>query len=256
MMKFLSVAALVLASLSAQAERLLYTDVPLKIAVPIGAERVLRLPQACEVGVPSELQGSLRIESTESVLLLKAVSAFPETRLILRALGSQRVYLLDITAAKSASKSDVELIDARLQASTNQADSAEPIVASPEDPRVALVRFASKEFYAPMRLRGGIDAVRVPVERVTVPLLRGGAIQTEAVAAWSYQGVYLTAFLARNNTSERRTIDPRQLRGDWLAASSQHAEVAAMGLAGDTTMLYLLSAQPYIVPVVTSAVKP
>ena len=74
MMKFLSVAALVLASLSAQAERLLYTDVPLKIAVPIGAERVLRLPQACEVGVPSELQGSLRIESTESVLLLKAVS--------------------------------------------------------------------------------------------------------------------------------------------------------------------------------------
>jgi integrating conjugative element protein (TIGR03749 family) len=190
------------------------------------------------------LQGSLRVDSTENVVLLKALSAFPETRLVLRATQSQRVYIVDVTAVANASKSDLELIDTRL---STKATDAPAQAATADDPRVALVRFAAREFYAPMRLRGGIDAVRVPVERIAVPLIRGGAINTVPVAAWSYQGIYLTAFIARNNTSERRSIDPRQVRGDWLAASSQHADVAAIGEAGDTTMLYLLSAQPYVV---------
>ena len=235
-------ACLLALSFNAYAERLLYSDVPVKLAIPIDHEIVLRLPQACAVGLPVALNNTLRVESAGSVLLLKANAAFESTRIALRGLNSNRIYLLDVRATKTSSSADIELIDATLTAP----GLAEPVPAvDAVDPRVALVRYAAREFYSPTRLRGGIAAVRVPVATTPVDLYRGGSVSTTPAAAWQYQGIYLTAITVRNTTPNARELDPRLLRGDWLAASAQHNVLAPAGHDGDLTMLYLLSTRPF-----------
>ncbi len=241
----LKLACLMALAFNASAERLLYSDVPVKLAIPIDHEIVLRLPQACAVGLPVELSNTLRVESAGSVLLLKATAAFESTRIALRGLTSNRIYLLDVRAAAKSSTADIELIDATMPS----AELAEPVAVfdavDAVDPRVALIRYAAREFYAPTRLRGGIAAIRVPVATTPVDLYRGGSVSTTPAAAWQYQGIYLTAITVRNTTPDARELDPRLLRGDWLAASAQHNVLAPAGHDGDLTMLYLLSSRPF-----------
>lgn len=241
-LSFFQGACLMVLALNAYAERLLYSDVPVKLAIPINHEIVLRLPQACAVGLPVELSSTLRVESAGSVILLKANAAFESTRIALRGLNSNRIYLIDVRAAANSAAADIELIDATLPspALTEPAPAVDAI-----DPRVALVRYAAREFYAPTRLRGGIAAVRVPVATTPVALYRGGSVSTIPAAAWQYQGIYLTAIKVRNITPDARELDPRLLRGDWLAASAQHNVLAPAGQDGDLTMLYLLSTRPF-----------
>ena len=229
-------------ALNAYAERLLYSDVPVKLSIPVNQEIVLRLPQACAVGLPAELSSTLRVESAGSVLLLKATAAFKSTRIALRGMNSNRIYLIDVRAATNSATADIELIDATLPspALTEPTPAVDAV-----DPRVALVRYAAREFYAPTRLRGGIAAVRVPVATRPVALYRGGSVSTTPAAAWQYQGIYLTAIKVRNITPDARELDPRLLRGDWLAASAQHNVLAPAGHDGDLTMLYLLSTRPF-----------
>ncbi len=149
-------ACLMVLALNAYAERLLYNDVPVKLAIPVNQEIVLRLPQACAVGLPAELSSTLRVESAGSVLLLKATAAFESTRIALRGLNSNRIFLVDVRAAANSATADIELIDATLPSPAL----TEPTAAvDAVDPRVALVRYAAREFYAPTRLRGGIAAV-------------------------------------------------------------------------------------------------
>lgn len=238
----LKLTCLMALALNADANRLLYSDVPVKLAIPVNHEIVLRLPQACAVGLPAELSSTLRVESAGSVLLLKATAAFESTRIVLRGLNSNRIYLVDVSAAEKSATADVELIDANLHSPTL----TEPVAAADTiDPRVALVRYAAREFYAPTRLRGGIAAVRVPVATTPVHLYRGGSVTTTPAASWQYQGIYLTAIKVRNTTPDARGLDPRLLRGEWLAASAQHNVLAPAGQDGDLTMLYLLSTQPF-----------
>ncbi len=238
----LKLACLLALAFNASAERLLYSDVPVKLAIPIDHEIVLRLPQACAVGLPVSLSSILRVESAGSVLLLKATAAFESTRIALRGLSSNRIYLLDVRAAAKNSTADIELIDATMPS----AELAEPAPSvDTVDPWVALVRYAAREFYAPTRLRGGIAAIRVPVATTPVDLYRGGSVSTTPAAAWQYQGIYLTAITVRNTTPDARELDPRLLRGDWLAASAQHNVLQPAGHDGDLTMLYLLSSRPF-----------
>jgi len=40
-------------------------------------------------------------------------------------------------------------------------------------------------------------------------------------------------------------LDPRQLRGNWLAATFQHARLLPVGGVADSTAVYLISALPF-----------
>jgi len=57
--------------------------------------------------------------------------------------------------------------------------------------------------------------------------------------------LYVTAVRVTSNSLKTITLDPRLLRGDFLAASSQHTNVNAAGEEGDTTTWYLVSDQPF-----------
>jgi integrating conjugative element protein (TIGR03749 family) len=111
---------------------------------------------------------------------------------------------------------------------------------------IPLTRFAAKQLYAPIRLvkdRPGI--VRVPVSREAVDLLHGGTVEATPVVAWRAGGLYVTAIKLTNRSEQPQTLDPRHLRGTWLAATFQHHRLLPKGDEADTTAVYLISARPF-----------
>ena len=238
------------AEMKAHTEKLLWNSVPLAITVPIESETVLRLPTPCEVGVSSGLAGELSVESVNNVVLLTPSVAFSKKRIALRALSGNQVYLIDITATRSATRESFELIDPALTppvAEMAESDSANApdSAADAGDVRIALTRFAAREFYAPDRLRGGLSAVRTRVDETPVELYRGGSVRAIPRAGWAYHQHYVTAVELVNLTPDTRELDPRLLRGSWLTATFQHGVLAPAGTQGATTMVYLVSSAPF-----------
>lgn len=246
----LAVTTSALAEMKPRTEKLLWNSVPLSITVPIDSETVLRLPTACEVGVSSGLAGELSVESVNNVVLLTPSAAFSKKRIALRALSGNQVYLIDITATKTATRESFELIDPALAppvaaATESVADSVPDSAEDAGDVRIALTRFAAREFYAPDRLRGGLSAVRTRVSDLPVELYRGGSVRAIPRAGWAYHQHYVTAVELVNLTPDTRELDPRLLRGSWLTATFQHGVLAPAGAQGATTMVYLVSTAPF-----------
>jgi hypothetical protein len=75
--------------------------------------------------------------------------------------------------------------------------------------------------------------------------VRGAQVQAEPVAAWHAQGphgpLWVAAVRLRNTRPEPVVLDPRDLRGQWRAASFQHARLGRAGDPTDTTTLYLVA---------------
>jgi integrating conjugative element protein (TIGR03749 family) len=237
MKRFLALIGL-LCVLSAHAappvSRLVWNGVPLKITMPINDEIALRLPAPAEVGLMSD--AALSVQSVGNVVLLRATQA-TKVRVALRSLSNNQMFLIDVTASRGSPIQEYVL---------SLPDPIAPVLQpDPQtDMRVALTRFAAREFYAPNRLRGGLRAVRVPVSNQVMPLYRGASMETRALAAWQHGRYFVTAISVRNLTRDYRDLDPRQLRGEWLSATFQHTGVGPAGTDRAHTLLYLVSTQP------------
>ena len=221
-----------------------YDDIPVSIAIPVDVETILRMPEAVEVGLPAAFSGVVKVEITNKVVLITANKAI-EGRIALRGVSSSNtIYLIDVTASASAPKNSFQVINATGVAAASDQGGLEGD-AGTDDVRMALTRFAAKEFYAPDRLRGGLKASRVALPIEITELYRGGAVIAQPRASWRYRNLYVTAVEMKNNTPDGRELDPRLLRGRWLTATFQHGFLSASGSLNSSTMLYLVSAQSY-----------
>ena len=124
--------------------------------------------------------------------------------------------------------------------------------APPAPPRIptydyaTLTRFASQSLYAPRRLTPALPGVfRTPVDERQVNLVRGESIQATPLIAWRSGNLHVTAVRLRNRGASSVILDPRSLRGLWLAATFQHARLLPSGDEADTTAVYLISAKPF-----------
>jgi hypothetical protein len=57
--------------------------------------------------------------------------------------------------------------------------------------------------------------------------------------------LYVTAVKLTNRWKKPQVLDPRTLRGQWLAATFQHSRLLPAGDDADTTAVYLVSARPF-----------
>lgn len=228
------------------AERIAWTKTPIAIELAVGTERLVHFPGSIKVGVPPQLQGVVRVQSIAGTAYLLANQPFASTRVIVRAVGEGQVYLLDLSAnATSASNAPVEIFlpdEARSAGSDAESESQ----AFPQYGYVTLTRFAAQQLYAPARLLEELPGVvRVPVKREAVGLVRGDRVEAVPLIAWRAGDLYVTAVKLTNKTARPQTLDPRTLRGSWLAASFQHNRLHAAGSEADLTVVYLISARPF-----------
>lgn len=227
-------------------DRVVWDRSPIRVILPVGDERLVHFPDsAVRVGVPDDLP--LRTLSMDGTVYWQAEAAFPLVRVIVQSLDDGGGhYLLDVEARESAPAVPLAI----LRRGTRDAEPARD-AASEEPPHqnldyVALTRFAAQQLYAPARLRPTHSEVRrVAVPGEPVALVRGGAVEAVPLTGWRHRGLYVTVVRLQNRAPEPAVLDPRDLRGEWLAATFQHARLLAHGDEADTTAVYLLSRRPF-----------
>ena len=223
-------------------ERIEWKQVPIRLGLVTGSERIVRFPGPVRVGVPAALQPRLRIQSLGGAVYFLARVPFDPARIVVRGSEDGQVYLLDVSAFEGAGALAPIEVYVQPPVPPDPGDSA----GSGPIRYVALTRFAAHQLYAPLRLaRGQPGIVRVPVDHTPVALLRGGAVHAVPLASWRAGRLFVTAVRLTNRTAGAHILDPRDLRGTWLAATFQHNRLLPAGHEADTTAVYLVSARAF-----------
>lgn len=244
------------------AERLVWNRLPLRITLPTGGERLVNFGVPVRVGLPPELGAdALRTQILGGTIYWTALKPFPAQRVQVQATGSGNIYLIDLAASRDGSAAPVEIAVPEGPSPSNAASlpglpglPGGVAAPAPEPPQpkeqdyATLVRMAAQHLYGPARLRRlpeGVHPAPVSGAGADRRLVRGGGVDALPLAAWRSGALHVTAVRLQNATGGSLDLDPRRLRGRWLAAAFQHARLAGRGDLRDTTAAYLISAQPY-----------
>lgn len=237
-------------------ERVVWNKAPIAIPLVVGEERLVHFPDSVSIGLPQSLTPLLRSQSINGTLYLLARQAFEPTRVMVRSETDGPIYVLDISAAPGGADSrplpDVQVL---LQASQKPpqdlsedagADQSTSDKQSQSLGYAALTQYAAQQLYAPTRLiPQQLGVVAIPVNPEPVDLVVGDKIEAVPVAAWKAGLRYVTAVKLNNRTQSPVVLDPRELRGSWLAATFQHNRLLPAGSEADTTAVYLVSDRPF-----------
>ena len=225
-------------------QRVTWERAPLAIALTVGEERMLNFRAPVSIGVPVGLEPLLRTQTVNGTVYLLANSQFPAARLIVREVDGGQVYLLDVTAIPGGgSPPPVTIVveEAAGEDFRSQAPKGRRHVGY-----VTLTRYAAQQLYAPLRLLSSVpEIVRQPVRQEPVRLVPGDSVTAIPLAAWRSGSLFVTAVKLTNRRKAAQVLDPRTLKGKWLAATFQHGRLLPAGDEADTTAVYLVSAQPF-----------
>ena len=230
-------------------ERVAWTETPIRITLPVGVERQVRFPGPVRIGLPATLDGQrLRTQIVSGTVYWLAHAPFAPVRAQAREVATGRTYLLDLDAAAGAATAPVQIALPAEPLAVAPAGAAASPPAPPRYDAVQLTRFAVQQLYAPERLLKPLPGVRpVPVRRRPEPLVEGGAVEARPEAAWTDGALYVTAVRLTNRTREPVVLDPRRLRGRWLARTLLYSVLQPTGdpQVADTALVFLLSPQPF-----------
>ncbi|AZD86873.1 TIGR03749 family integrating conjugative element protein [Pseudomonas chlororaphis subsp. piscium] len=247
--------------LTAQAiEILRWERMPLAVPLLVDQERVVFIDRNVRIGVPVELNGKLRVQSTGGAIYLRASEVIEPSRLQLQDADTGALILLDI-AATQAHKGQPVLEPVRIVEGENTpkrygtADAVARVDDRQEDETVAkparetpvpvvLTRYAAQNLFAPLRTVEPLNSIgRVNLRR-DLPLssmLPSLPVHTRALAAWRLEDFWVTAVRLRNTSASTLALDPRTLQGDFVTATFQHPDLGPAGQPSDTTVVYLVT---------------
>ena len=253
-------------SITDSPERIIWRKTPITLPLVVGQERLVHFQGSVSLGVPQPLNTSLRSQSINGTLYLLATRAFSSTRVLVRSESGGPIYVLDLLAqpagqdqpplpqvsimldssfARGGQAPDSIANQSALMTGTNPSATQSQTTALGY---VALTRYAAQQLYAPTRLiqqRSGV--VAMPLVQEPVDMMRGGGVEALPMMSWKAGRYYVTAVKLINRSSAPLVLDPRRLRGAWLAATFQHNRLHPSGSGADTTALYLVSDRPFAV---------
>ena len=229
-------------------ERVVWNKSPIVIPLVVGEERLVHFPDSVSIGLPQMLTPLLRTQSINGTVYLLARQSFEPSRVMVRSETDGPMYVLDISAAPGEAEGR-SLPDMQILLETPQdVVAAESKYGTRSRPwgYAELTRYAAQQLYAPTRLiprQSGV--VAMPVTGEMVDLVYGAKVESVPVAAWKVGLQYVTAVKLTNRTQRAVVLDPRELRGSWLAATFQHNRLLPAGNEADTTAVYLVSDRPF-----------
>lgn len=267
---------LFLGSWSAYAVEILrWERLPLAVPLIVGQERIIFIDQNVRVGIPRSLADKLRVQSIGGAIYLFAKETIEPTRLQLQNIQTGEIILVDVAAmpaqkdqaalepakiiagdptpvrygssSKPATKTSAHTSSSSTSSSKDEGEEDDEDDTPPkrETPApVVLTRYAAQMLYAPLRTVEPVDGiVQVKMDRradlsTVLPTL---PVTVSGLGAWRLDDYWVTALKLRNQTAQRITLDPRELLGDFVAATFQHAYLGGHGDATDTTTLYVVT---------------
>ncbi|EAM7072645.1 TIGR03749 family integrating conjugative element protein [Salmonella enterica] len=217
--------------------------IPLPVALNIGQERIVFVDRNVRVGYPAALEGKLRIQSSNGTLYLLASQPFA-TRLQLQDTENGELILLDVSASKDGHiREPMRIVREEKKTPDTKPDTIpEPLPSTPLP--VALTRYAAQMLYAPLRTvepLPGVQPEGVWLAKTITTLLPALPVSTIPIGGWRLDPYHLAAIRLQNKSATRLELDPRQLQGQFYAASFQHRWLGPAGSAEDTTVLYLIT---------------
>ncbi|WP_434339401.1 TIGR03749 family integrating conjugative element protein [Motilimonas cestriensis] len=223
---------------------------PIKLTLKPDLERIIYFPDNVRVGIPPHLQDKLRVMSAEGAVYLKASGEIKNERIQIQLIESGQIVLMDVVANAKASNIALEDMKVSMSAGSaaalaNESEIIEPVTA------IDITRYAAKQFYSPPRLRDSDNRIqRTSVAKVNLPdLMMGrshGLFYMTPVASWQAEGsLYVTAIKVSNITYFKQHFLYSDINADYTHATFQHGYVTAKGQVGDTSMLYLVTNQPF-----------
>lgn len=242
----------VLPSAIARGATVEWRNVPISVVLPVGRERVIAFPDHVQIGVPSTLPPeAFRTQSTGGTALWLARQPFRSQRLHVRLLSTGHMLLFDVTAVE-ANDADAGPLEIVFPSSTVGEDGATALD-EPLGP-VTLTRFAAQRLYAPERVLRELPGVRrVPMGAPkSVPLYRDDQVAATPLASWQGGDFYVTAVLLTHSGHDRLILDPRLLKGRFVAATFQHNSLGAAGSRSDTTCVYVVTKAPFMASIIAA----
>ena len=238
------------AALAKALQPIVWDKTPIGLTLTVGQERLVQFPGPITVGVPGGLAQLMRVQTVDDTVYLLAQQPFEATRVIARERDGGRTYVLDVSASTDGGQNPPVRITqaAEANAPDSAAGDANELhgVAALRIGYVTLTRFAAQQLYAPARLLEDLPGVmRVPIKPDPVALLRGDTVTATPLIAWRADNLYVTAVKLTNRLAVPLVLDPRALRGGWLAATFQHTRLAKHADESDTTVVYLISSLPF-----------
>lgn len=225
-----------------------WRNVPISIVLNVGEERVLAFPDHVQVGLPPTLTAAkFRTQSTGGTVLWLAHEPFESHRLQVRLVETGHVMLFDVTAIATEGAEPADAIQVVFPETVRGGTEFGPDDGLSLTP-VKLTRFVAQQLYAPARLLQAIPGLRrVPMGTPeSVMLYRGDQVSAKPLASWQGGGIYVTAVMLTNLGTKRVLLDPRDLRGRFVAATFQHNSLGPTGSRSDVTSVYLVTDDPFI----------
>ena len=239
---------------------------PIDIKLPVGTERIMVFGHEVRVGLPPNITDPkvLRAQSTGGAVYLKAKKPFDTQRVQVQDMQTGQILLFDLSAVPQASHETVKIQVDRDSTATSSgsgdsdqatSDSVQhkpvPAEAFPGGSihqgapiPVALVRHAAQALYSPQRIVAGSNRIhRIAVEHRGISgLLPAYPVAAKPLAAWREAPYTVTAIEITNRDPNRTfRLDPRNLAGDFYAASFMHDTVGPAGRLADTTTLFTVT---------------
>jgi len=228
-------------------EKVIWDKTPIKVVLKPNQERMIVFPStSVRVKIPAAIANSLSTLSNNGVIYWESLEEFTDKRILVQDTVSQKTVVIHLSSSDSLGSDDqVTVLYPESKAVTTPSNSESNDLT--HYGYETLTRVAAHHLYAPERLINipeGIHRVNVAQQSDT-HLIRGLIIDMTPVISFSNGGLYITAVKLVNKQKERVILDPREIRGKWLAATFQHASLGANGEITDTTALYLISDRPF-----------
>ncbi len=241
-------------SFASQATQIIeWNKKPIRVVLPVGKERIIQLEDNAYVGVPESIKPLLRVQSAQGSVYLTAIEEFPESRLQIKLNATGEILLIDIkTSVKNTETENVIIKTSKAKRpSEDKNNSNQDIAINKRDPvtPIQLTRFASRAFFGPERLSVKDSRIKM-TQAPDIPLsnlFNGssyGLFAMEALAVFRANNMYLTAIKITNKTPVPQVIKFREIDADFQFATPQHLRVNQANVAGDMTVLYIITDKP------------
>ena len=259
-LSLLPVSALVIPTYAQADELMKWERIPLQIPLKVDNERVVFVDKNVKVGFPPALNGKLRVQSTGGAVYLKASEEFPQTRIQLKDVETGEVILFDVSSAKTGPTEAVRLIyNGDVSTISESGKGKTSSVSSVKDEGtqstkkkvhynapipVLLTRYAAQSLYAPERTIEpvpGVHPVNPHLPKRITTLYPSEPIAVTPLAAWGVANRAVVALRLKNMASHKVVLDPRELQGQFTAATFQHRWLGVSGTPEDTTTVYLIT---------------
>ena len=231
-------------------EKVVWDKTPIKVILKPNTEKMVVFPlKSVRAKIPAAISSSLTTLSVNGVIYWEASEEFTDKRILVQDAATQKTIVIHLSSNEQHGTDEQVTVlfpEAKTESSTSTSASTEkkePLRHGYE----TLKSVAAQHLYAPERL------IHVPegMHRINVAqqsdshLIRGHITEMTPVISFSNAGLYITAVKLVNKQKEKAILDPRDIRGKWLAATFQHATLGAAGEITDTTAVYLISDRPF-----------